>query len=78
MSTTTSITSVAELPSDGHITIRAWDATRRRAWHVERVEYDNGDFATVTATPTTMAGVPNGEPRKVGLRFGLDEIEVLP
>ena len=75
------VNSTSDLPSDGCITIRPWDGSRRQGWHVEAILSDfsaEGGTATVWASPMSIcSGVITGEPRKVQLAFGLDDLEVM-
>lgn len=75
----TTIATTAGLPSDGCITTRGWEhGSRRRGWHVEKILYDDIDYALVSASPMNITtGQITGAPRNIRLRFGLDTVEAM-
>lgn len=79
MSTTTPLNRISDLPSDGCIAITPWDGTRRRGFHIERIEIVfDAETGFATASPMSLTtGEITGEPRRVHLRFGLDRIEAV-
>lgn len=70
-----------ELPSDGCITVKGWDRSRRRGWHLEHQIYarEDGTYAMYLATPMNIGtGRVTGSARKIHLAFTLDAIEEMP